>query len=94
MGKPELNSETVDTQKLIEHLSTKWQNRGCPMCGARQWNVQAKPFELREFHGGGLVIGGSAIIPVIPVICGNCGNTVLVNPIVAGIDQKKGGGNE
>jgi len=74
-----------DSSKLIQHLNTKWQNRPCPLCGARQWNVQDKIFELREFHGGNLVLGAGPIIPVIPVICTNCGNTVLVNPLVAGI---------
>jgi hypothetical protein len=84
----------IDTKKLIDYLSAKWQNRACPMCGARQWSVQEKSYELREFHGGSLVVGGSAIIPVIPVICGNCGNTILVNSILAGIDKRKEGKNE
>ena len=80
----------IDTQKLINHLSNKWGNRPCPMCGAKQWNVQEKSFELREFHGGGLVIGGNPIIPVVPIICGNCGNTILVNSLLTGVESEKG----
>ena len=79
-----------DGDELIQHLNTKWKNQPCPLCGTRQWNVQDKTFELREFHGGNLVLGSGPIIPIIPVICTNCGNTVLVNPLVAGIKMEGG----
>jgi hypothetical protein len=77
--------EKKDTEKLIEFLKEKWQGRLCPMCQAGKWSVQDKVFELREFHGGGLVIGGTPIVPVIPVTCGNCGNTIFLNAITTGI---------
>lgn len=77
--------EKKDTEKLIAFLNTKWQGRPCPMCQAGKWSVQDKVFELREFHGGGLVIGGTPIVPVIPVTCENCGNTIFLNAITAGI---------
>ena len=81
----------VATQKVIEYLQEKWKNP-CPMCGDTDWRVQPTAFELREFHGGGLVVTRGPIIPVIPVMCGNCGNTVLVSAILAGaVDQEKGG---
>jgi hypothetical protein len=53
------------------------------MCGTSQWSVQDKVYQLSEFHGGNLVVGGP-LVPVIPVSCTNCGNTVLVNAIIAG----------
>jgi hypothetical protein len=77
--------EKKDTEKLIGFLNEKWQSRPCPMCQVGKWGVQDKVFELREFHGGGLVIGGTPIVPIIPVTCGNCGNTIFVNAITAGI---------
>ncbi len=85
----------INTEKLIQHLNDKWKTQPCPLCGARQWNVQDKSFELREFHGGSIVIGPGPIIPVIPVICANCGNTILVNSLVAGVElEGKEGKNE
>jgi hypothetical protein len=43
-------------------------------------------YELREFHGGNMVIGGnSSIVPLVPVTCKVCGNTVLFNPLIVGI---------
>ncbi|MBQ0797090.1 hypothetical protein [Zhongshania sp.] len=75
----------VKSEKIIRHLSDKWKGRSCPMCGTGNWNVSDKVFELREFNGGNMVIGGnSPIIPIVPVTCDNCGNVVMVNGIVAG----------
>jgi hypothetical protein len=73
----------LDPDKVITHLRDKWGGRVCQQCGEGNWTVQAKAFELRQFHGGSLVVGG-AVLPLVPVICTNCGNTVLVNAIVAG----------
>jgi ribosomal protein S27AE len=74
-----------DSEKLISFLNEKWKGRSCPMCNVGKWSVQDNVFELREFQGGGLVIGGTPIIPIIPITCGNCGNTIFVNAITAGI---------
>ena len=72
-----------DAGKVIEHLREKWSGRPCPMCGVTAWNVQDSTFQLLEFNQGSLVVGGP-VIPVIPVTCSNCGNTVL-----AKIDERE-----
>ena len=54
------------------------------MCGEASWNVQEQVFQLTAFREGAMVLGG-AVVPVIPVTCGNCGNTVFVNAIMAGV---------
>jgi hypothetical protein len=77
--------QKVDSQKLISHLSAKWQGRACQMCGTNKWTVSDSIFELREYNQGDLVLGGSPLIPVVPVTCNNCGNTVFVNAITAGL---------
>lgn len=75
----------VKSEKIIKYLSDKWKGRSCPMYGTGNWNISDKVFELREFNGGDMVIGGnSPIIPIVPVTCDNCGNVVMVNAIVAG----------
>ncbi len=86
----------VNSEKIIKHLKEKWKGRACPMCGIGNWNISDKMFELREFHGGNMVMGGnSSVAPVATVTCDNCGNTVLVNGIVAGLtEHKKGVKNE
>jgi hypothetical protein len=77
----------IDAQKLITFLNTKWRNHPCPICTVGSWNVQDSSFELREFNEGNMVLGGP-VIPVVPVVCNNCGNTVLVNAIMAGLVEK------
>jgi len=73
-----------DNKIVISHLQDKWGSRPCPMCGKGPWNVHDSTYQLTEYNEGGLVIGGP-VIPVVPVICGNCGYTILVNAILAGV---------
>lgn len=79
----------LDEKKLLKELSDKWQGRTCPMCIQGNWIVSENIFELREFKEGNLVIGGTPIQPVIPVTCDNCGNTILVNPIILDCIEKE-----
>ena len=76
----------IDRDKLIRFLQEKWQGRTCPMCQHGNWNVSEQVFEMREFNDGNLRLGGnSSILPLIPVTCSKCGNTIFVNAIVAGL---------
>jgi hypothetical protein len=78
-------------KQLLEHLKRTWKAPvSCPVCRANDWEVSPDIYELREFHGGSMVIGGSStIIPIAPVTCKTCGNTVLFNPLLAGISFKE-----
>lgn len=56
----------------------------CPSCGHRSWTYDATVYEMREFTGGGLTIGGNiSLVPVLTITCANCGTMKLVNPIAA-----------
>lgn len=81
------DEEKVASDKLIKFLNEKWGDRACPMCNKGPWEVQGKIFQLSEFSGGGLVVGGP-LIPVVPVSCSNCGHTVLVNALISGTLQR------
>jgi predicted RNA-binding Zn-ribbon protein involved in translation (DUF1610 family) len=80
--------QSEEKTRLIKHLEEKWTSQKCPMCGKSAWNVPSEIYELRELNGGGLVVGPIPLVPVIPITCANCGNTVLVNAIVAGITKR------
>jgi hypothetical protein len=53
------------------------------MCQWTTWVVGDTVFEIREFSQGNFVLGGP-VMPVVSVICGNCGYTVLLNAILTG----------
>lgn len=74
---------------LLDYVASKWQRPAmCSVCRSNNWSVSREVYELREFHGGAMVIGPSAIAPICPVTCGTCGNTILLNALVAGVDLK------
>lgn len=77
------------SEAALVFLQKKWGNKACPMCGTGQWAVQDNVYQLTEYHSGNVVLGGP-IVPVIPVSCANCGNTVLVNAIIAGAVKPDG----
>ena len=50
------------------------------------WQITDRIFELREFHGGNLVLGAhQRVLPVIPMSCGRCGYTRFLNAIHLGL---------
>ncbi len=76
-------------KKLLEHLQGKWQAPvTCPVCRNNNWQVPPQVYELREFYGGPLTAAPGTIVPIVPVTCGVCGNVVLINPLIAGIEVK------
>jgi hypothetical protein len=81
----------LDAARTIEYLQRKWLGNPCPMCRVSSWNVQGSVYQLLQFNPSALVVGGP-VVPVIPVVCNNCGNTVLVNAITAGLLPPDAGG--
>ena len=62
----------------ISWLAAKWGNdRPCPYCGNPEWTVSL-PFNL-------LLESRNTLPPHFSAVCTNCGNTVLINAIMAGL---------
>lgn len=73
-------------QQLINvWLTNKWgANKQCPMCGHVSWSAGPMPgLVVRGANDSGDMMAGG--YPCVVVTCTNCGNTILVNAIVAGI---------
>lgn len=77
------------TEKQQQLVINKLQNtkKICPSCGNNNLIIGDRIFELREFNGGNLVIGGkeSSIYPLIVVACPVCGNIQFFNAILMGV---------
>lgn len=56
----------------------------CPICHGQNWNFADTIWELREFSGGTLRVGGP-VFPVLSMTCSTCGHTLFINALVAGI---------
>jgi hypothetical protein len=73
------------TAKAIQWLRANWGDaRECPFHGPTNWEVGNILVATVGFTRGGLQVGGSTY-PSFVVICGQCGFTVFVNAIKAGI---------
>ena len=73
-------------ERVAQHLGRITPQVHCPVCSRAQWEVADRVFELREFVGGGLRVGGDqSIYPVVLVVCGGCGYTAMLGAIALGL---------
>lgn len=76
-------------KKISEHVRTKWKN-GCPMCNSKNWELAGfTGISVKKDLGPDVILGGPNL-PSACILCRNCGNTVLINLIVAGVMGKDG----
>lgn len=72
--------------QLMAHIQAKWSPEACcPLCRGTQWEVAGQCFELRPWRQADQDLAGDYFLPVLPVICSQCGHTVLLNPRAAGL---------
>ena len=79
----------AEKQRFIEAIRTRQKPPGRPMhcevCGISQWVVGDHLTQPATFVPGvGLSVGGLAYL-FAQLICGNCGNTKLINAFVIGL---------
>jgi hypothetical protein len=79
-----LDAEAI--QKIIAHLKRTWTVQTCAMCNQNNWEIHG---QITLTLGGmpGHASGGSQSLPCAAVICQVCGNSVIVNLVVAGLVQ-------
>jgi hypothetical protein len=85
--------DKIDQEKVASWLNAKWAgDKTCPVCRHNNWIIGGTISELRTYGGGGLFLAGK-VYPVVVLTCSFCGNTLLVNAIVAelvpGVKEKE-----
>jgi hypothetical protein len=71
--------ELIDA--AVEWLQGRWgEGTQCPYCGNPNWEV-GTPVDIA-------LRSGEALSPHFPVMCTNCGNTVFINAIRAGLSPE------
>jgi len=76
--------QKVNATEFIRYLKENWKGKPCLMCGGTDWKIQAAVFQLIPYGEENLFIG-SPNVPVVPVVCTQCGNTLLVSAKIAGL---------
>lgn len=77
--------EPYTRERGMAWLNKHWQGqKACPICRSNVWSLSDSSVEIREFHGGNLVIGGS-LYPLFFVACNICGYTMFFNAVIAGL---------
>ena len=78
----------LDPKEIAKQIRKNWLHEAsCPLCGQHDWSIQHDVYELRKYQPDGEVSDGH-IVPIIPVVCKKCGNTVLINGCVAGVVEQ------
>jgi len=79
-----------ERKKINNFLEKKWKPpHNCSICHNNSWHISKELFELRPFYGGGLKkLSPSGVAPLIVITCANCGNTIFINALIAGLDLK------
>ena len=76
---------TEKQKQIITERLTHLDTSQCS-CGKCEWIINDTIFELREFHGGNIVVGGkSTIFPIVPIVCAKCGKATLYSAVYLGI---------
>lgn len=66
--------------KIAEHAQKTWRSPGCLLCGCTTWEVHGY---VTLIVGNAPGPGGDEGLPSAALVCQRCGNTVIVNLVVA-----------
>jgi len=79
-----LTQEQVE--RFIATLDAKWPDpKICPVCGNTTWDTVDVVFELKSYVAEQESDEEATVMPLVPLTCKNCGNTILINVLTIGV---------
>ena len=78
--------EDEQRQRVAQWFSDKWSHGPCPVCDANAWAPNSKLGQITNFASDEFEVN---VVPVLLVYCTNCGYTLPINALVAGICQPR-----
>lgn len=82
--KSALESGQVDLAPANEWLISRWPaHRPCPLCNHEEWRIGPSFAQIPTSALG--LYTPPRITPCVAVVCGHCGNTVLLNALIMGL---------
>jgi hypothetical protein len=73
----------LDPDKLNTWFHEKWNHSACPVCATDLWTPLPRLGMVPNLNPAGPV--STNVVPVLLVSCTNCGYTLQINALVAGI---------
>ncbi|HEY9157495.1 hypothetical protein [Candidatus Binatus sp.] len=87
--KTALETGQVDLAAANEWLISRWPaHRPCPLCNHEEWAIGPSFTQIPTSTPG--LQKPPRINPCVAVVCGHCGNTILLNAIIMGLLQSEG----
>lgn len=84
-------TDSGEIERAAAYFSDKLKEHSCPVCKSNKWVMPQAIFEVRQFFGGNMKIGGGAqVIPMAIVTCHVCGYSMFFNAINIGAIKPKG----
>ncbi len=81
MANDDYTMDADELERLDTWIREKWEHGPCSICGANSWTTNPKVCLI--LNPASLVNNSS--FPVVLIYCTNCGHTLFVNAIVAGV---------
>lgn len=76
----------TEKQKRKLQDSLNKQKLGNCACGGSDFTFVDRLYELREFSGGNLVVGGdNSVLPMVVLVCQRCGEIKMLSAIMLGV---------
>jgi hypothetical protein len=73
--------DQASKSKLAEHLKKTWRSPACVLCGCTVWEVHGHVTVVLGDTPGTTI--GTDALPSVALVCQRCGNTILINLVVA-----------
>lgn len=70
-----------------DHIDERWGKTGCHLCRANSWTLAEDYTRLELSKFGRTAEMGNRALPCIAIVCTNCGNTILLNMKVLGLEH-------
>jgi hypothetical protein len=78
---PDGSMDAEERVRLEAWVAEKWQHGPCPVCNTNDWNINPK---IGQIINAATMAGGTSY-PVLLISCTNCGNTLSINAVIAGV---------
>lgn len=67
------------------HINVKWKDKACPRCGLNNWHFEDGAH--LPCPSAGSVLGQARGIPVVILVCRECGHLELMSSVYLGLER-------